>query len=188
MIDEGNEQKLFNEVGENPYDTKMELPDYQKTDKELKEQLAAKYEAIKQKAINKDQNYIQERSDKIVMAFIQKFLAPIGYLLALVAAFLIVFIFPGSGLENTIVPLIASVFGYLGLADWRAKLGAFETWFKSKTLVGALLVALPIIGVVVCAIFVIPVPGIIMTILTTLITIGGGTSIYGIFDANQKVQ
>jgi hypothetical protein len=120
------------------------------------------------------------------------YLKPIAYLSAIVIAFLFVFIFPGSGIENIIIPIIGSLAGGIGLTNWRNNYGQIKDWFKSKTIWGALFSAVPVIASVVVGALNIALPGWVTTLLASLITIGGGASLIGIISAvnvnNQVVN
>jgi hypothetical protein len=136
---------------------------------------------------------IQQTIDKIpqlraerILDTMKTLLAPIGYLIALVAAFLFVFVFKGTGFESTAIPLIASILGYFGLTSWRTNFDNFETWFKSKTIVGALIVVVPVVAIVVLSLCSVGLPAWVLTLLGALVTAGGGTSIIGVFDAYTK--
>ena len=111
---------------------------------------------------------------------------PIGSLLALIVAFLFVFVFPGSGIENTIIPIIGALAGGLGLVNWRQKYGELKEWFKSKTIWGAILTSIPIILLTVLGFTHIVLPEWLLTFIATLITATGGTTIYGLIDAVNK--
>lgn len=110
----------------------------------------------------------------------------IGSLAALVIAFVFVFLFPGSGFEETLISLIASVGGALGLKSWRKNYGVIKEWFESKTVLGALIVVVPLLVLVLAPVFSWMLPGWAVYLATALIVGGGGTLFYGIFDAVKQ--
>lgn len=113
-------------------------------------------------------------------------LKPIAFFLALIAAALFTYVFPGSGLEQVIVPFVGSLLGYLGLKSWRDDYGLFKAWFKSKTVVGAFVVVLPVVVFAASSLFNFSLSPTLNTIFTGLIAVGGGTSLFGIWDAYKK--
>lgn len=115
----------------------------------------------------------------------------IASILALVAAFVFVFIFPGSGFEETAISLAASIAGALGLKSWRENYGVIKQWFESKTVLGALIVVIPLLLLVLAPLFSWVLPEWAVYVATALIVGGGGTLFYGIFDAikeNKKLN
>lgn len=110
----------------------------------------------------------------------------IASLIALVIAFLFVYIFPGSGFEETAISLAASIAGALGLKNWRENYGTIKQWFESKTIWGALFVVIPLIIFVVVPFFGVVLPEWAVYALTALIIGGGGTLFFGIFDAVKQ--
>lgn len=110
----------------------------------------------------------------------------IASLTALVIAFLFVYIFPGSGLEETVLSLAASIAGALGLKNWRENYGIIKQWFESKTVWGALFVVIPLIVIVVAPLVNFVLADWLLYLLTALIVGGGGTMLFGIFDAVKQ--
>lgn len=113
-------------------------------------------------------------------------LKPIGSLLALVIAFIFVFVFPGSSMENTIIPIIGAVAGGFGLVNWRQKYSEIEAWFKSKTIGGAIITAVLLIAMTVLGLLNVALPQWVLSIIMSLISATGGTTIYGLIDAVNK--
>lgn len=113
-------------------------------------------------------------------------LKPIGYLIALVAAFVFALFFPHTTFEGSAIGIVTTLTGLLGLTDWRTQFDNFEGYFKSKTLVGALLALIPALGFCVISLFGVVLPSWVQTLLTWILTAGGGTSLVGIFAANAK--
>lgn len=115
----------------------------------------------------------------------------IASILALIAAFVFVFIFPGSGFEETAISLAASIAGALGLKSWRENYGIIKEWFESKTVWGALIVVVPLLVLEIAPLLNFVLAEWLTYVLTALIVGGGGTLIYGIFDAvkeNKKLN
>lgn len=106
-------------------------------------------------------------------------------LLALIAGAVFTLFVPGTGLETTIISLVGALAGAFGVTNWREKYDAAKAWFQSKSIVGAVLVALAVVAVVVLPLFTTVSPA-LSTILDIIIVGGGGTSLYGIFDIIQK--
>lgn len=104
-------------------------------------------------------------------------------LLALVLAFVFVVIFPGSGIEATIIPIIASIAGALGVKNWRDKYAQFKTWYQSKTKLGAIVFSLPVLVLGVVLLFDIQMAEWLRNVLIGIATAGGIPLILGIVDA-----
>lgn len=109
----------------------------------------------------------------------------IGSLMALVAAFVFAVIVPGSGLETVIIPLAGSIAGHFGLKNWRENYGIAKNWFESKTVIWSSIVAGAVILIVVLPL-IFMLPEWINYILYGLVTVGGGGTLIGIFDAAEK--
>ena len=110
-------------------------------------------------------------------------------LLALVVAFIMVFILPGSGFETVAITLIASIAGSFGIIDWRLKYDEIKSWLGSKTIWGALLIIIPVLLVILLPIFGIILPTTVLFILNAIIVAGGGTVLIGIISAaNNKAK
>lgn len=107
-------------------------------------------------------------------------------ILALIAGFVFGLIIPGSGVEGLVVPVLTAAAGAYGLMNWRQNYDLAKEWFASKTVVGALLVAVPILLLVILPFAGVTLPPAVVTILTVLILGGGGTALWGIFDAIEK--
>ena len=182
-MDLNNTHKDFFEVDNEPdsnvglNNTTPELPDFQKADSLARVDLKNKQELVKQSSINKT---------KTTEVSVLNFLKPIGYLIALIAGFVFALLFPGTGYETTIVGAVASIVGLFGLTDWRMNFDKFEGFFKSKTLVGGLLAFIPAVASVVISLVGFHLPDWASTLMTWLLTAGGGTSLVGIFSANNK--
>lgn len=110
----------------------------------------------------------------------------IGGLVALILGFLAVFVPPVAVFIPGVVQFLAGIASALGLTSWRNKFELAKDWFKSKTIWGALLGAVPIIALAVFP-FINFVPWEWLEwLLKALIVGGGATALYGIFDAVNK--
>ena len=179
-MDLRNKDKSFFELDTEPdsnVSRSNDMPDYKAADSLAHVELNKKYAVIKTNSINK--------TKEVKVA--QNLLKPIGYLLALVAGFIFSVFFPGSGIENSLVGLIATVAGLLGITDWRAQFDNFEGYFKSKTTIGAFLVFIPVLAsVVIGTLLHVVIPQWAQVLIDWLLTAGGGTALIGIFHANTK--
>lgn len=103
-------------------------------------------------------------------------------IIALVAAAIFAVFFPGTGIETTIIALVAGIAGAFGVTNWREKYDAAKAWFQSKTKLSVILVALAIIVLLVAPLFVV-LPENVVYILNLIIAGGGATGLWGIFSA-----
>lgn len=110
----------------------------------------------------------------------------LGGIAALVIALVFTFFLPGSGAEQIIVEVLGSLFGVLGLSSWRNNYGTVKTWYQSKTIVSAIFVAVGLIAIAAIGFFGLGVPEWVTTIITGIITVFGGGTLVGIFDAMKK--
>lgn len=152
------------------------LPDYQKADQEMKDQLKKK-QLTKIETI-KNKNFEDYMNIKIISQAVL-------WALALIAAGIFTFLYPGSGVEGVVVPVVAAIAGALGMSNWREKYGQAKDFFKSKTKTGALLVAVPIIALIILPLLM-TVPGWLLTLLGAVATVGGGSTLIGIIDVLKK--
>jgi len=127
-----------------------------------------------------------ENKNKTKESAMKELLRPVAFFLALIGAALFTYVFPGSGIEQVLVPAVGSLLGYMGLKTWRDDYGQFKLWFKSKTVIGALLVVVPVFVLAASILFGFMLPDFVTSIITGLITVGGGTSITGILHAYIK--
>lgn len=152
------------------------LPDYKKHDNEMRERLAERYEVKKNETI-KNNSMRKNMNMNIVKV--------VAYVVALIAAYLFSFIFPGSGYEEAVITVVAAVVGAVGLKDWRDKYYLFKEWYKSKTKIGAAITAIGIVLAVGLP-FLFTLPAWLVTVLMLVASFGGGTALLGIFDAIVK--
>lgn len=106
-------------------------------------------------------------------------------ILSLALSFIFTFIIPGSGIESVVVPILALIGSYFGI-DWRKQYDDLKNWFASKTIVGALSVAIPVVAVFIIQLFSISVPDWIYQILLYISTAGGLGFLFGSYRAIQK--
>lgn len=160
-------------------DHTLELPDYKKADQQMKDKLAEKFEREKEIIINLGKFKIE--------GAIMTLLKLIFGVLALIAAGVFTFLFPGAGFEQLVIGVVASIAGALGIGNWRVSYGLAKEWFQSKSIVSAIITGVAVIAVTLISFFSIAVPEVVMTIIKGLVIIFGGTTLWGIFDAvNQS--
>ena len=107
-------------------------------------------------------------------------------LVALIAAFIFALVIPGSGLEEQIIAVITGLAGALGITNWRLNFDVAKQWFSSKTILGSLLVVIPIIAIIALPLLGVILPAWLALVLNVLIVGGGGTTLWGIFDVIEK--
>jgi hypothetical protein len=107
----------------------------------------------------------------------------VGSIAALIIAFVFTFVFPGSGFEQTLIVIAASIAGQIGLTSWRTDFDLINGWMKSKTIVGALIVVIPAIIVVLLPFVWAAAPAWVLYVLGAISVGGGGTVIVGILNA-----
>lgn len=106
-------------------------------------------------------------------------------IVALLLAFTFTFIYPGSGVESMIVPIIAVLGSYFGI-NWRQQYEDLKNWYSSKTIVGSLVVVIPVLAIFIVNIFGIIVPEWLHDILFYIASAGGLGFLIGIVRAIQK--
>jgi hypothetical protein len=153
------------------------IPDYKEEDRKMKEELKGKYEKVKTESIKKSTENFYRRFNMFKL---------IASIVTLIIAFLFAFIFPGAGWETLVITLVAGLAAQVGITNWRSQYEMAKNWFKSKTLVGSLLVVVPLILIAVMNFFSFGLPSWVLQILTWLLTVGGGTALSGIIDATTK--
>jgi multisubunit Na+/H+ antiporter MnhG subunit len=104
----------------------------------------------------------------------------------LLAALAFTFIFPGSGLEETIITGASALFGALGIKKFRENYDLAKGWMKSKTIVGVLIVVVTVIVLALQGYFGWVFPEYVTYVLTGLITIGAGTLLKGLIDSPKQ--
>lgn len=108
-------------------------------------------------------------------------------LVTMILAFSAVFIPPLALLIPGWIPAIASILGAIGIKSWRENYTQFYTWFKSKSIWGALAVVVPMI-----LLFVLPaldlnfIPEWLKEPLNYIMVGGGGLTLLGVFHAMVK--
>ncbi|MCK9541079.1 MAG: hypothetical protein M0R03_03515 [Novosphingobium sp.] len=107
----------------------------------------------------------------------------IGYIVALLAAGIFTFAFPGSGVEIFVVGLLSSIAAQFGITKWRVEYEQFKVWYQSKTLGGSLFVVIPLMAYQVIQFFGIEVPTWALPVIIGMVVAGGGQTIIGIIDA-----
>jgi len=112
----------------------------------------------------------------------------ISGLTALLIAFLFVFVVKDFSSVEMVITLIASIFGFWGITDWRKQYDKAVAFFKSKTIIGAIMVALPMMLLSIFKFFGFVVPDYIIEMLKYLVQAGGGWLIFGASHAVAKYE
>jgi hypothetical protein len=110
----------------------------------------------------------------------------ISGIIALIVAFIVVFFVPDTSWVEPVVGIISTGLGYFGITNWRASYDAAFTYFKSKTIWGAIIVVVPLLIVVISPLIGLVLPATVSTALMWLVTGGGALTLYGIFSAIEK--
>ena len=161
---------------ENIYDDSIkDLADCMKADLDMKEKLRARKELEKKIIIELGKLNIKDTTMTLLKL--------IGGIIALVVAFVFTFIAPGSGVEQMVVQVAAALLGAFGISNWRINYGLAKDWFKSKSIVSAILVMVVVIGVTALSFFNVGLPAMAITILQGIVVALGGVGLWGIFDA-----
>ena len=125
------------------------------------------------------------RKEKLMSGIIK----PIFYLLAMIAAFVFTFVPETAGYMDVALGVLGSIASVLGITTWRATFDEFKGYFSSKSVMGAVLTAVPIlITIVAVHILGSELQGWILWLVDGLLVIGGGTFLLGLFDAFYKAQ
>ncbi len=165
-------------------DSIKDLPDYKKEDAKLKEDLKQRMELEKKIIIDLRKIKIEGTTMTLLKL--------IGGIIALVAAFVFTFVFPTAGAEQLVIQVVAAVLGAFGISNWRTNYGLAKDWFKSKTIVPAILVMVIVVAVTVLSFINIGLPPLVMTLLQGVVVALGGVGLWGIFDAakikNQNLK
>lgn len=106
--------------------------------------------------------------------------------LALVIAFLIVFIIPEFSQWDNVVAVIAAIAGVFGVNNWYRNLEKWKEWYNSDTLTGAIIATIAIVAVSVIQFFGLEIPGVIETVLAFIVAASGGELLGGARDAGEK--
>lgn len=108
-------------------------------------------------------------------------------LIAFVIAFVVVYFSPVQlGYVDTAIGLIAVIAGKIGVTNWRIQYDTAVNYFKSKTIWGSLIVAVPILILILLPAFGLEIPQLFYQVLMWIISGGGALTLYGIFDAVKK--
>jgi hypothetical protein len=110
----------------------------------------------------------------------------IAGLVMLVLAILVVFVPPVAAVIPAILQFLAPIAAAFGIVDFRKKYGLVKEWVQSKTIWGVLVVVLPLIALMLFPFIGFEPAEWLLWVLRALIVGGGGTILYGIFDAAQK--
>lgn len=165
-------------------DSTQDLADYIKADKQMREELKQRKELEKKIIIDLRKLNIEGTTMTILKL--------IGGIIALVAAFVFTFVFPTAGAEQLVIQVVAAVLGAFGISNWRTNYGLAKDWFKSKTIVPAILVMVIVVAVTVLSFINIGLPPLVMTLLQGVVVALGGVGLWGIFDAakikNQNLK
>jgi len=66
-------------------------------------------------------------------------------IIALIAAAVFGVFLPGTSFEAQAIAIVTGLAGAFGVVNWRTKFNAAKEWFQSKTVFGALIVAIPVL-------------------------------------------
>ena len=114
---------------------------------------------------------------------------PIAYLIAMILAFVFTFVTGASGWEGTVIPIVGTITSLVGVTNWRKQFDQFEAYFKSKTIIGSLVTAIPILAIVIVVhIAHVEMAAWLTYVLNGMLVIGGGTFLLGLFDAFYKAD
>lgn len=106
-------------------------------------------------------------------------------IIALALAFVFTFVYPGSGIESIVVSLLAVVGSYFGI-NWRKQYDDLRNWFASKTIVGALSVAIPVLIIFLSQLFAFALPEWVNQLLLYIASAGGLGFLFGAYRAIEK--
>ena len=106
-------------------------------------------------------------------------------IVALVGAFLVMFVFPNFD-YNGIIGIVATILGFLGVVDFRKQFDAAVAFFRTKTMAGALLTAVPMVIFALSRFFDFNLPSFVVEGLKYLVEIGGGWTLMGTAHALSK--
>lgn len=154
-----------------------DLPDYKEEDRILKQEQKERYELLKRIIISLRKLNIEGTTMTLLKL--------IGGVLAMIAAFVFTFVFPGSGAEQMVVQVAAAILGALGISNWRVNYGLAKDWFKSKSIISSILVMVVVIAVTALSFFNVALPPVVITILQGIVVALGGVGLWGIFDATK---
>ena len=187
-----NDEEIFrNNSGSVPGE---ELPDSKKKDQELKENFidnnipknSAGQPVINPFSISGSTQITPGAEIKKNKEAVMNPLKLVFAIVALILAFVFQVILPGSSLLDIILPIVSAAASACGMVNWRTQFDMEKAWFQSKTIIGSLLVVLPIIFLIVINFFSFGIPAWIISALTALIGLGGGTTLWGIFDVKNS--
>jgi len=99
-------------------------------------------------------------------------------IVAFVGAFLVMFVFPDFE-YNSIVGIVSTVGGFLGISNFRSKFDKAVAFFKTKTMTGALITAVPMVIFALSGFFHFNLPPWLIEALKVLVELGGGWILLG---------
>lgn len=99
-------------------------------------------------------------------------------LFALTVAFLVIFIFPDFE-YNGIIGIVSTVAGFLGVATFRTQFESAVAFFKTKTMWGAIITAVPMVIFALVGFFEFNLPAFLAEALKYMVQIGGGWTLLG---------
>lgn len=169
MVDLRNKEKYF---FSDDVIKEVELPDYERLNQEY-------WEKLKKKPI-----IIIEEKKKEGVKTMSKFIKPLAFLVILILGFIAVFMNPDPDLMVVIVGVASQVAGFFGIKNFRDSLETVKKFYQSKTKIGALLIVAATLLLVVAPLF-FPLSAVLVSVITTVASIGGGLSLVGIYDALQ---
>lgn len=158
-------------------DSAQDLPDYKEEDRKIKQEQKERNDLLKKIIIDLKKLNIEGTTMTLLKL--------IGGIIAMIAAFVFTFLFPGAGAEQLVIQVAAAILGALGISNWRVNYGLAKEWFKSKSIVSAILVMVVVIAVTVLSFLNIGLPPVVITILQGIVVALGGVGLWGIFDASK---
>lgn len=146
-----------------------------------KENLDKEIEIKRQKRIKEilDKNLRNDKMNKGIFSLI------FGVLALLFGALFAYGIIP-AGWETTAIAVVSALASSFGVTDWRKKFGIAKEWYKSKSIVFAILGSICLIALIVVNVFSFGLPAIVITIINSLLGIFGAGTLWGIFEAVNK--
>lgn len=106
---------------------------------------------------------------------------------ALLLAFMVIFIVPDFD-YNATIGLIATIAGFLGVTSFRSQFDRAVSFFKTKTIWGAIITAVPMVIFALAGFFHFNLPHGLIEVLKYLVEVGGGWTLFGANHAMAKYK